>query len=77
MTAPTLTADRIRADVAELLGCDPTEVTDEENLTERGLDSMRMMSLIERWRDAGANLEFPDLAETPQLGHWTKLLEAV
>jgi aryl carrier-like protein len=36
---------------------------------------MRIMTLVERWREAGATtLEFPDLAEQPQLGHWTALL---
>ncbi|MFD9959442.1 phosphopantetheine-binding protein [Amycolatopsis sp. NPDC058986] len=72
---PALTADRVRADIAGLLGCDPAEVSPEENLLDRGLDSVRIMSLIERWRAAGATgLEFPDLAERPELGHWTALL---
>ncbi|WP_415949186.1 phosphopantetheine-binding protein [Streptomyces sp. KLOTTS4A1] len=71
----TLTPERVRADVAELLGCEPAELTPEENLLDRGLDSMRMMILVERWRSAGAaSLEFPDLAECAELGHWTALL---
>ncbi|GAA4523566.1 phosphopantetheine-binding protein [Amycolatopsis samaneae] len=74
---PALSADRVRADIAALLGCDPAEVTAEENLFDRGLDSVRMMSLVEKWRGEGADgLEFPDLAEQPELGHWTKLLGA-
>ena len=72
---PALSAERIRADVAELLGCDPAEIPPEENLLDWGLDSVRMMTLVERWRAAGApSLEFPDLAERPELGHWTTLL---
>lgn len=76
MTSTTgLSAARVRADVAELLGCSPEEIDPRENLFDRGLDSVRVMSLVERWRAAGATeLEFPDLAEQPELGHWLNLL---
>ncbi|MFR9806879.1 phosphopantetheine-binding protein [Pseudonocardia sp. RS010] len=79
MTTPsTLTADRLRADVAELLACDPAEIDPDEDLLDRGLDSVRLMSLVERWRAAGAaDLEFPDLAEQPELGHWTVVIETL
>ncbi|MFJ8923114.1 Aryl carrier domain-containing protein [Streptomyces sp. LamerLS-316] len=71
----TLSAEQIRADVAELIGCDPTEIEPEENLTDLGLDSVRTMVLIDRWRAAGAaSLEYADLAEQPELAHWTELL---
>ncbi|MFJ8857808.1 phosphopantetheine-binding protein [Streptomyces sp. NPDC102451] len=71
----TLSAERIRADVAELIGCDPAEIEPEENLTDLGLDSVRTMVLIDRWRTAGAaSLEYADLAEQPELAHWTELL---
>lgn len=70
-----LSAERIRADVAELIGCDPTEIEPEENLTDLGLDSVRTMVLIDRWRAArAASLEYADLAEQPELAHWTELL---
>jgi aryl carrier-like protein len=71
----SLTADRIRADVATLLGCDPAELAPGTDLTDLGLDSMRIMGLVEQWRTAGVTrLEFADLAEQPRLDHWTKLL---
>lgn len=71
----TLSPERIRADIAELLGCDPAEIGSDDNLVDLGLDSMRIMVLVERWRAAGATtLEFPDLFELPELGHWTALL---
>ncbi|MCI3935027.1 phosphopantetheine-binding protein [Streptomyces sp. AN091965] len=71
----TLSPERIRADVAELLDCDPAEIAPDDNLMDHGLDSVRIMTLIERWRAAGAAaVEFPDLAERPELGHWTALL---
>lgn len=71
MTTPNLDEQRIRADVAELLGCAPADIDAEENLVDRGLDSVRLMALVERWRAAGAaQLEFPDLAEQPEIAHW-------
>ncbi|MFE9363218.1 phosphopantetheine-binding protein [Streptomyces sp. NBC_01166] len=75
MNQQTLTPERVRADVAELIGCDPAEIELDDNLNDLGLDSVRTMVLIERWRGAGADtLEYPDLAEQPELGHWTELL---
>ncbi|GAA1340830.1 phosphopantetheine-binding protein [Saccharothrix algeriensis] len=71
----TPTAEQIRAEVAELLGCDPAGIDPGADLLDLGLDSMRIMSLVERWRAAGAtDLEFADLAERPELGHWTALV---
>ena len=71
----TLSPERVRADVAELLDCDPAGIAPEENLVDLGLDSVRIMVLVDRWRAAGAAaLEFADLAEQPELGHWTELL---
>lgn len=74
-TTPPLSADRVRADVADLLGLDPAEVEADADLLDLGLDSMRIMSLVERWRAAGATgLEFADLAEQPRLDRWTELV---
>jgi len=71
----TLTAEKIRADVAELLGCAPGEVDPHADLLDLGLDSIRIMGLVERWRAEGApGLEFADLAEQPQLERWTALV---
>ncbi|GAA1221744.1 phosphopantetheine-binding protein [Prauserella alba] len=70
-----LTAASVRADVADLLGRDAGDIGADENLLDAGLDSIRIMSLIERWRAAGADtVEFPDLAERPELGRWISLL---
>lgn len=72
---PQLSAEQIRADVAGLLGCDPGDLAPEANLLDWGLDSVRLMSLVERWREGGAtDLDFVDLAERPELGHWMTLV---
>lgn len=75
MSTSPLTADRVRADVAELLQVPAQSIADDDNLFDLGLDSVRVMTLIQRWRDAGAaDIEFPDLAEQPELAHWQHLV---
>nr|WP_243795723.1 phosphopantetheine-binding protein [Saccharopolyspora gloriosae] len=71
-----LTLEGVRADVAELLYEDPEELTDEENLLDWGLDSVRIMSLVERWRRQGVQVTFADLAERPTLAEWWTVLES-
>ncbi|WP_164002162.1 isochorismatase family protein [Pyxidicoccus caerfyrddinensis] len=65
---------KVRADVAEVLQLSPSELGDDENLLERGLDSIRLMSLIERWRSVGTEVTFVELAEHPTLTDWDALL---
>ncbi|MGC3000515.1 phosphopantetheine-binding protein [Streptomyces sp. G35A] len=73
----TLTVRRIREDVADVLGEDPADIPDDENLVDYGLDSVRLMSLVERWRrEHGADISFVDLAERPAIEAWAPLLGA-
>ncbi|MDL4770556.1 MULTISPECIES: phosphopantetheine-binding protein [Thermomonosporaceae] len=68
------TRDELRSDVAGLLDLDPAELGFEDDLIDAGLDSIRVMMLIERWRDRGAEIGFAELAETPTLAGWHALL---
>lgn len=75
MTATTLTLERMRTDVADVLGEDPSDNSLDENLVDHGLDSVRIMALLERWRrDHGAQATFVDLAEQPAIEAWAPLL---
>lgn len=77
MAPVTLTAERIRADVADCLGEDPADIPLDENLVDHGLDSVRIMTLLERWRrDHGVEASFADLAERPAVDAWAPLLGA-
>ncbi|MFC3965703.1 phosphopantetheine-binding protein [Nocardia jiangsuensis] len=68
--------ERVTGDVAAALGIGPGELTDDTNLLDAGLDSVRIMALIEKWRRAGhEDLDLPVLAEDPVLGSWIALLE--
>jgi bifunctional isochorismate lyase/aryl carrier protein len=72
--AEWLTPAVIRADVAEMLHRNPDEGFDLENLFECGLDSIRLLTLLERWRAAGVQVSFVELAERPTLAEWLALL---
>ncbi|NVJ28266.1 isochorismatase family protein [Myxococcus sp. AM011] len=75
--APGLSQHQVRADVAELMQQSVLELNEDANLLELGLDSIRLMSLVERWRSAGAEVTFVELAERPTLTEWYALLRAM
>ncbi|NKY56990.1 phosphopantetheine-binding protein [Nocardia flavorosea] len=66
----TLTRQGVVEDIAELLFAEPAELTAETDLAELGLDSLRLTTLVDRWRVAGARIGFAELAEEPVLGAW-------
>lgn len=69
-----LSFEAIVHQVAEYLQIDPNEIPLDENLVYLGLDSIRMMSLAEKWRQQGAAVNFVELAANPTLAHWRTLL---
>ncbi|MFC4377616.1 phosphopantetheine-binding protein [Nocardia halotolerans] len=70
-----MTDEQVIGDVATVLGVDPAELTAQTDLLDAGLDSVRIMSLVEKWRTAGhADIDFPTLAGEPVLGTWIELL---
>ncbi|MFF7365722.1 phosphopantetheine-binding protein [Streptomyces sp. NPDC008125] len=73
----SLTLELIRADIADSLGEDPEDIPVDENLVDYGLDSVRIMALLERWRrEHGVEAAFADLAEQPAVEAWLPLLGA-
>ncbi len=72
----TLTLQLVRKQVADLLDESPSDISDHEDLINRGLDSIRIMSLVEKWHHAGAEVNFMMLAEQPTLSCWWKLLSS-
>lgn len=73
MTA--LTLERMRADVAEMIGEAPEEIGNDENLMDLGLDSMRVLGLVLAWGNTGIALEFSHLAEHATLGDWWTVVQ--
>lgn len=71
----TPTTDRVRAQIADLLEIPATDIADSDDLLDHGLDSVRVMTLVETWRAEGAEVSFVDLAETPTVEGWSRLLD--
>ena len=74
--APTspITKDTVRAQVAEVLDELEANIGDHDDLLDRGIDSIRLMSLVEWCRQRGAEVSFVDLAEVPTVAAWTEVL---
>ncbi|OHV29632.1 MULTISPECIES: salicylate synthase [Pseudofrankia] len=66
--------EALRRAVAELLEEDPAALGDQDNLFELGLESIALIKAIGQWRRAGIEVNFAELAETPTLDGWFKLL---
>ncbi|MUG43520.1 isochorismatase family protein [Paenibacillus woosongensis] len=69
--------EQLRQQVAELLQEAAEEIGGQDNLVELwGLDSIRIMSLAERFSRGGEEIAFAELAEGPTLENWWQLLSA-
>ncbi|MCG3742192.1 isochorismatase family protein [Vibrio cincinnatiensis] len=69
-----LTLDQMCLDVANTLSLELDEVDVNENLLFLGLDSIRAMVLLEKWRPFGVNLTFAQLIEKVTLKEWWELI---
>ncbi|WJT08783.1 isochorismatase family protein [Vibrio harveyi] len=61
--------------LAALLEVAADEMTPEDSLLDFGLDSVRMMSLVGDWQQAGLDVSFMELAAKPSLQDWWRLIE--
>jgi len=74
--ADLLTPERLREHLAEVLDTPLSDVAADENLLDLGMDSIRLMNLVERFNRDGVQTTFVELAENPTLEHWYALLTA-
>jgi aryl carrier-like protein len=72
MSAP-LSLQRLRGDVAEVLAVEPGSFADDDDLLDLGLDSIRIMTLATRWREAGFEAGYLELAREPSVAAWWAL----
>jgi yersiniabactin nonribosomal peptide synthetase len=70
--APTI--DALRIAVADLIGRPPADIGDDDDLIGLGLDSLNIMGLASRWRLAGVELRFAEMAARPTLARWWELV---
>lgn len=64
----------LKTNIANSLQVSAEELQDDDSLLDWGLDSIRIMSLLEGWRRAGLEINFMTLAEQPTLAAWWGLL---
>lgn len=64
----------LRSEVADLLERPVSEILDGDSLLDLGLDSIRLMTLVERLRNAGIEISFVELAERATIADWWELL---
>ncbi|BCL72241.1 vibriobactin-specific isochorismatase [Vibrio nigripulchritudo] len=72
----SLSLNVLQSDVAETLGVSAEDIDVNENLMFMGLDSMRAMTLVEKWNKQGANVSFSQLIEAVSLQEWWQTIEA-
>ncbi|MFE0678105.1 phosphopantetheine-binding protein [Streptomyces sp. NPDC058867] len=72
--ASPLTLETFRADLAEHLYQQPDEVDLDGGPFDAGMDSLRIVTLIEQWREAGVEVTFVELAERATFADWWHLL---
>lgn len=54
---------------------EPIEFDDDDNLIELGLDSLKIMRIVNEWRRAGSLVTFADLIEALRLSDWWSMLQ--
>lgn len=69
-----LSLPSLKKDIAEILMMPESDIRADDNLMDLGLDSIRLMALVETWRKQGARVDFADLAEAATLSQWWRLI---
>lgn len=72
-----LTQESMRADIARIIGMEPSEIGDHDNLADLGLDSLRLMDLTTSWEEAGLKADFGIFAEYATLAEWWREVEKI
>lgn len=71
-----MTKNDFKNDICRVLQAEPGDVADTDNLIDHGLDSIRLMALVQRLSDAGVAVKFEDFAAYPEINHWWTLIES-
>ncbi|CQR73880.1 Tyrocidine synthase 3 [Sporomusa ovata DSM 2662] len=69
-----LSYEEVKLEIKAMLPT-PTEFDDDHNLIELGLDSLRIMRMVNKWRRRGATVTFAELIAAPRLSDWWSLLQ--
>lgn len=69
-----LTFEDVREQAAALLEVSSSELSDTDDLMMMGLDSIRLMSLVEEWRQVGVDVNFMEIVKKRTLSDWWSLI---
>lgn len=67
---------QLRSELAQMIEVPLDEVGAEDNPFEIGLDSIRLMSLLERWSAGGERIGLVELAERASVADWWQLIDS-
>jgi yersiniabactin nonribosomal peptide synthetase len=62
--------------VGQMLKMDASEIKDHDNLIELGINSLKIMRLVNEWRKKGAKVTFAQLISTPTFQQWWQYISA-
>lgn len=65
----------LRTKAAEIIGVPVEKLDPSEELYDQGLDSVRLVGILNWLREKGHEVDFADLAEDTSLEAWQELLE--
>jgi yersiniabactin nonribosomal peptide synthetase len=66
----------MREEVAAQLGCRPSDIADDADLTRWGLDSLGLLRLVEKWRRYGVRIGLADMSRNLTIATWWQLAAA-
>lgn len=69
-TLAVLTLEQMKQDIAACLMIEASQICTDDHWMYLGLDSIRMMMLVDQWQQAGAAIQFADLAELETVQDW-------
>lgn len=69
-----LTYDALKARILELTGVPPEDFDADAPLPDFGLDSIKVLELVEEWTAHGVDVGFPELLREPSLNGWWRVL---
>ena len=74
----SVTEEQALSDIASILFFDVADLEVETDLRDQGMDSVRIMELVQRWRSAGLpDVDFISLAEDQRIEHWLSVLRTL
>ena len=68
--------DALRVELARIIDIPVDAIGADDNPLHVGLDSIRLMNLLERWSAGGARIGFVELAERESVADWWALIDA-